>query len=360
MDTRERFLKTWNYESVDRVPDFEFGYWDECYEVWRQQGLPDGLNNIWDLERYFGFEYYHTITINSGICPGFESKVLEVIGDHQIVQGGDGVIYEESLTSRSIPKYIKFPIETRDDWKRFRDEQLNPDTVGRVPDNIDEIVAYHKDRDYPLGVWCGSLYGMLRNWMGVENISIAIGLDRDWVEEMIEHITELSLKMLSKVMGKIEFDFGNWWEDMCFNHGPLVSPAFFNEVMVPRYKRITSYLAEYGIKYHVLDCDGNITKLVPGWLDAGINVMFPVESAHTDQAALRKEYGKQVRFMGGVNKMQLIKGKEAIDEEIQRIAKLMEDGGFIPHVDHRCPPDVTLENYRYYIKKKRELIGRTD
>ena len=175
---------------------------------------------------------------------------------------------------------------------------------------------------------------------------------------MIEHMTQLSLTMLSQVMGKIDFDFGNWWEDMCFNHGPLVSPTFFNEIMVPRYKRITSYLANYGVKYHVLDCDGNITKLVPGWLYACINVMFPVEAAHTDQAALRKEYGKQVRFMGGVNKMALIKGKDTIDQEMDRIARLMEDGGFIHHVDHRCPPDVTLENYLYYIKRKREVIGK--
>lgn len=358
MNTRERFLKTWNYEPVDRVPDFEFGYWYECYDVWHKQGLPENINNDWDTERYFGFEYYSATGANSGLFPGFESKILEIKGDHQIVQAGDGVIYEESLTSRSIPKYIKFPIETREDWVRFRDEQLNPDAPGRVPDNLDESLAALADRDYPLGIWCGSLYGMLRNWMGVENISIAIGLDRDWVEEMIEHITQLSLTMISKAVGKVDFDFGMWWEDMCFNHGPLVSPVFFNEVMVPRYKRITSYLADYGVKYHVLDCDGNITQLVPYWLDAGINVMFPLEAAHTDQGALREEYGRDVRFMGGVNKMKLIKGKESIDEEINRLSKLMEDGGFIPHVDHRCPPDVTLENYRYYIKRKREMIGK--
>jgi len=53
----------------------------------------------------------------------------------------------------------------------------------------------------------------------------------------------------------------------------------------------------------------------------------------------------------------LFAGKEAIDKEIKRITPLVEQGGFIPHVDHRCPPDVTYENYLYYLKRKREAFG---
>lgn len=358
MNVRERLLGTLNYEPVDRVPDFEFGYWKECFDVWRPYGFPEGIDSHWDAERYFGFEYYMDFPIKTGLHPLFEEKVLEIKGDHRIVQAADGVISETSISGVSIPKYLKFAIETRADWEKFRDEHLNPDAPGRIPENLDEVVAQFKNRDFPLRVYCSSLYGWLRNWMGVENFSIAIIEDPDWVEEMIEHLTQLSISVMSKVTDKIDFDLGFWWEDMAFNHGPLVSPRWFNAVMVPRYKRIVSFLAQYGVKHHMLDCDGKIDELVSGWLDAGINIMFPVEAAHTDQAALRQKHGKQLRFMGGVNKVALIQGKEAIDKEMDRIAVLLKDGGYIPHVDHRCPPDVTLENYRYYVQKKRELIGR--
>jgi len=35
---------------------------------------------------------------------------------------------------------------------------------------------------------------------------------------------------------------------------------------------------------------------------------------------------------------------------------VVEEGGFIPHVDHRCPADVTLQNYKFYQRIKREVF----
>jgi len=61
--------------------------------------------------------------------------------------------------------------------------------------------------------------------------------------------------------------------------------------------------------------------------------------------------------MGGVDKFALIKGKKAIDEYLERIKPFVEQGRFIPHVDHRCPPNVEEENYLYYLKRKEELLG---
>ena len=75
---------------------------------------------------------------------------------------------------------------------------------------------------------------------------------------------------------------------------------------------------------------------------------------------MRRECGKDIKLIGGVDKTRLIAGKEEIDKEIERIRPMVEEGGFIPHVDHRCPPDVTLENYNYYLKRKREAFGIPD
>jgi len=54
--------------------------------------------------------------------------------------------------------------------------------------------------------------------------------------------------------------------------------------------------------------------------------------------------------------VQLAKGKKAIDEELERLHPLVEKGGYIPMVDHRVPPDVSFENYLYYIEKKKEIL----
>jgi uroporphyrinogen decarboxylase len=61
--------------------------------------------------------------------------------------------------------------------------------------------------------------------------------------------------------------------------------------------------------------------------------------------------------MGGVDKMQLIAGKAAIKAYLESLVPLVERGGYIPFCDHRCPPDVTPENYIYYLDLKEKLFG---
>lgn len=357
---RERFLKIFRFEKVETVPNYDFGYWEDTITRWHKEGLPEHVKTNADVERYLGLEGWDcipTISAAVGLFPGFEEKVLEEKDEHLIIQDSEGVTYEKHKSSASIPKYLKFPIETKADWERYRDEHLNPEHPGRIdPEITERVKKWHKD-GLPVKIHAGSLYGVLRNWMGVENISIAIMEDKKWIEEMMEHLTNLILSVLEKIPGGTPVDFADWWEDMCFNHGPLISPKLFDELMVPRYRRITEYLKKrFGITVNVLDCDGQVYKLVSGWLACGINCMFPIESAHTDPLYLREKYGHQLLLIGGVDKKALISGKDAIDREIERLAPLVEDGGYIPTVDHRVPPDVSFENYCYYLEKKKKIL----
>ena len=108
----------------------------------------------------------------------------------------------------------------------------------------------------------------------------------------------------------------------------------------------------------MLDCDGFIEELVPIWLDSGVNVMFPLEiRGGTDPFRLRKRYGRDVLLCGGVDKTALARGRTGIDEELDRLLPLVEEGAFVPHVDHRLPPDVSLADYLYYLQRKREVFG---
>ncbi|HIE28720.1 TPA: hypothetical protein EYP66_15685 [Candidatus Poribacteria bacterium] len=363
MTHRERLLKTLRYEPVDRVPDYEFGAWEQTVVRWHKEGLPEKHKGVWQaINQYFhtdDVEYGPSPHINIGPLPGFEYKVLEEKGDHIVVQDGDGATVEmmRPELGASIPKYLRYAIETRQDWERIRDEKLDPDTPRRIPENLDELCKLTFDADYPISIGCGSIYGWLRNWMGVERISMVFYDDPQWIGEMMDHLVNLTLKLFENIAGKCKIDLGTWWEDMCFNKGPLISPKMFAEFMVPRYKRITDFLRqECGCEFHILDCDGNIHELVPLWLEGGINVMFPVEAAHTNAYKIVEQFGTRVAIRGYFDKRALIAGKEAIDEEFLRLKPLLEGGGFIPHTDHLVPPDVSWENYRYYRLRKREFI----
>ena len=358
MNTRERFKKVLHWEKPDRVPDMEFGYWDETIQLWHSQGLPDEVNTNEEVERYLGLEGSETIPclpVINGLHPFFPYQELEDLGDHKIIQDPEGNICKTSKQGGSIPQYIKYGIETYEDWERYQKERLDYTRSDRIGD-IQKAVEEAHVIGMPVRFNAGSLYGVLRNWMGVERFSIALLTEKKWVIEMMDHLTEMTLFLIEKSLPGIQVDVAWWWEDMCYNQGPLLSPQLFEELLVPRYRLITDCLKKYKVDVNILDCDGKIYQLVPGWLKGGINCMFPIEAAHTSPLELRKKYENQVLLFGGVNKVELAKGKNTIDQEMNRLCPLVKAGGYIPCVDHRVPPDISFENYLYYLEKKREIL----
>jgi len=358
MTHKERFLRTMRFQPVDHVPDEEFGYWGETLTAWQAQGLPSHVNSNETADEYFGFAPKVYTPINIGMIPAFEYQVLEEDDRHRTIidEGGVKCVVHKDGAS-SIPKHLKFPIETRQDWEDFR-KRIDPDTPGRYPADWDEVRDQLNGSDMPVGVWAGSLFGWIRNWMGFENVSYMCADDPGLIEEIMEHLTRFFLAVLNKAVREVKCDFAMMWEDMAFNKGPIISPRLFEKLMVPRYKRITDFLKAHGCDIILVDCDGNINELVHLWLDAGVNCMFPLEvRGGSDPWPIREKYGNRVLLAGGVDKTQLIAGKDAIKKEIKRLEKLVAMGGFIPHVDHRCPPDVTYENYLYYLDLKRDTFG---
>ena len=149
---------------------------------------------------------------------------------------------------------------------------------------------------------------------------------------------------LDQVLPHIDFDLASGWEDICFKNGPIVSVDFFKAVVMPRYKRIRKKLDQYGIDVWYTDCDGDVRPILPYMMEGGINCLFPFEvngCAHPSE--LFAEYGKELRIMGGVDKMALGAGRDAIDAYIKTLIPLVERGGYIPFCDHRCPPNVPEE-----------------
>lgn len=361
MNSRERWLGCMRFQPVDHVPDEEFGYWNETFPMWHAQGLPGYVDNNWKADVFFGFEgKMGGPPFGTGLRPGFEYKVIEEGERTKIILDGDGatkLIYTDG--SSTIPRYLKFPIETRADWEDYK-KRIDPTDPSRYPSETDweNWKKAVENRTKVLCIGCGSLFGRIRDLMGFENVAMACMDDPTWIEEMIDYKTEFHYQILKRAITEVQFDLASFWEDMAFNHGPIISPSMFRRWLTPRYKRLTDLLRANGCDFAIVDCDGNINCVVDGWLDGGVNVMFPLEiRGGTDPYWMREKFGRAVLLAGGVDKTQLIAGKEAIDAEIERIRPLVEQGGYVPHVDHRVPPDVTYENYLYYLRRKREAFG---
>ncbi len=359
MTHRERWLRTLHFEPVDHVPDEEFGYWDNTFTRWHAEGLPEEVNDNSIADRYFHFAPRVHVPVNTGLMPGFELEVIEETDKYRIIRDGEGTLKQEFTDGTdTIPRFLRFGIESRADWEEKFVPRLDPTDPARYPDEWDEHVERLNAADVPVVVNLGSVFGRFRDWMGFENISIACMDQPDLVQDMMEYWVYFITTLLERAVADVRIDAGAFWEDMCFNKGCIISPKMFREWLTPRYKRITDFVRQAGADIFYVDCDGNIMDVVECWLDGGVNTMFPVEVAGgSDPFEIRKRWGERVLLLGGVNKRALALGRKAIDKELAGLVPLVEEGGVIPHVDHRVPPDVSYNDYLYYLRRKRELLG---
>ena len=366
MNDRERFIATMQYAARDRAPILDFSFWDETLPVWHGQGLPAWVDRS-NSDAYFGMDcsiecMTGVVDIDAGLMPKFEEKVIEDLGDQEIAQQADGVRVLRGKFMGSIPLPQSHALTDRESWRTLFKPRLDPDHPERWPADWEAQVTRWRDpaRAVPAAVPGGSLYGWLRNWMGMEQVSYVIYDDPAWFGEMVETCADCIIGTLTRILETgATFEACAMWEDMAYNAGPLISPAHFKQYLVPHYRRITDLLHRYGVDVVWLDCDGNIDLLIPLWLDAGVNCMFPLEVGTwgTDPIKLRQQYGRDLLIMGGFDKHILAQGKAEIEAEVRRLAPLVEEGGYIGFCDHRVPPDVPYANYLHYLDCVRTIWG---
>lgn len=369
MNLRERFNKTMHFQKVDRGINMEFGYWDETVEKWYSEGLSEDLKYIPKapdagkqdpLCKFFGIDMQWRGCFvnfnNNGPMPAFEEKVLAEDEESVTKRTAEGTVFRISKKMASIPHYIKFPIETKEDWKEYK-LRFNPNSKSRYPDNWDEMVERYRNRDYPLGININGFFGQLRNLMGFENLSYAWHDQPDLIREVCEFWADYSIKVSQRVFEEVELDFVHFWEDMAFNHGAMVSPKHFRQFLTPAYKKVIEFIKNHGIDVIIVDTDGLIDELIPLFLEVGVNGILPIEiAAGNDPIAWRKKYGKDLRMLGGIDKRALARCKKDIEDELKKISVLISKGGYIPALDHLVPPDVSLDKFKFYMKLKKEVL----
>lgn len=357
MTDRERFNNQMHYLPVDRCFNMEFGYWEENFQQWKIF-KDNGIKNNGQADLFFNFDRMETIGGNIWLHPSFSTVVVEETQTTRTIRNGDGLLAIEKKGSSSIPHYVGSSVITPDDWKKVKEERLRVDDPARVMDIEMLKESCPPDRDFPLGVHCGSMIGKIRDMLTFEGLAYACYDYPEMVEDMVETCCLLVENFLDQVLPHITFDYASGWEDICFKNGPIVSVDFFKNVVMPRYKRIRKKLDQYGIDIWYTDCDGDVRPILPYMMDGGINCLFPFEvngCAHPSE--LFADYGKELRIMGGVDKMALGSGRGAIDAYMKTLIPLVERGGYIPFCDHRCPPNVPEEDYLYYLDLKERMFG---
>ena len=384
MNGRERSLAILRYQDYDRLPVVHFGFWDETLLKWAAEGhisLAEakawGDGNPTDAviggKLGFDFNWYNCFHPRTGLFPPIEPKVVEKLPDgSRKVLNGDGAIVIQKEGATGIPHEFDHILKNRPAWEevflprlQFSEERV---TTGYVNTGKEMLPFSQVGLDYlkrgewdtPYGLHCGSLYGVIRNWLGLVGSAYLLVDDEPLFDEIVNTVGELCYQCTRSTLETgAHFDFAHFWEDISFKSGPLINPRVFREKVGPHYRRITDLVHSYGVDIVSLDSDGRIDELVPVWFDNGVNTMFPIEVGTwgANIKPWREKYGRELRGVGGTNKKVFAWDYAAIDAEIERLRPLVALGGYIPCPDHRLPPDAKWENVQCYCDGMRKAFG---
>ena len=390
--SRERFLRTLDFQPVEVPWARMYAFvWPETESVWRSQGY-EGPTLGWHgegLPQRFGLDELLRVDPWYGPVPPFEYQVIEEDERTKLYINHEGILMREfkEHADTSMPQFVKFPVETAEEFEEFAATRLALNAADRFPPSWQEqvrqgklhgvagaanITAVGGDGDdagrdaasdeHPRLCWAdrwGGFFGSLRNMMGLENLCYAFYDNPTLIERMMEERADRIIEITAQVMQYTEFDVFWYWEDMAYNHDALIDPRLFRKFAFKHYRRVNDWLRSQGIRHIGLDSDGNISKLIPIWLESGINMLWPFEvQSGMDVLAVRQTYGRDLVIVGGIDKRTLVPGGEVMRREVDRVMPLVEQGGYIPELDHSVPPDISWPNFCEYVAYLKQRLGR--
>ena len=358
MTERERFLKWMSFQPVDRVPLMEMGVWPETYTRWHGEGLPESVTTLRALEEHLGLDHTFNswLSINDLFQPPFELEVLEETDTHRVIRDDRGTVLRESKTDRSIPQYLRFPVETEADYDALL-PRLDGADPARYAESLDADLRGRRERGEIVGINFRAFFGYPRILMGLEGLSIAYFEQPGLVRRIIADRVAMAKAMLPRLLATGALDFVQVWEDMAFKTASLVSPKLVREIMLPAYAELVALLREGGVRLIMVDCDGHVENLLPIYMEAGIDGAHPCEIAAGSDPNRLREVCSRAALMGGMDKRAIAAGRKGVDAELRRIAPVLKQGAFIPFLDHFVPPDVSYDIYRYYVDRRREALA---
>jgi hypothetical protein len=167
-------------------------------------------------------------------------------------------------------------------------------------------------------------------------------------------IGQYAANLTEAVLREVKADALVFSEPIGSNAGALISPQTYESLVLPSYEPLLATARESGVRTIVCRTYANIKALIPSLLKWGIDCLWACEVEPTVMSypGLRKEFGRDLKLIGGIDLDALRKSPDTIREAVEAVAPLSEEGGYIPLADGRVRADVPYENYVYY----RELL----
>ena len=350
----------------------EFGYY--VLDRWIEEGYLKPRNQVEDYDKYlrevFGYDepaidqVYSLGWCEAGFFPCFEEKILEDLGDYELVQdfAGRSVLYFKGRRDGFMPEYKDHPVKDWETWEKNVKWRLDPSTPGRMEQTAAEIEkakAGAAKGNATVQCMVGG-YMYLRSLIGPEDLLYLFYDDPDLIHDCMKTWFELADAVIARHQEQLVFDELFLGEDICYNHGALISPDMMREFLLPYYHQLYTNMKKRNLDpnrtiHFQIDTDGYCGDVIEIYKEIGCDYMSPFEVAsNCDVVKLGQKY-PDLRMSGGIDKRIIAKGGDDIKRHLDYIMPAMRKrGGYIPTCDHGVPEEVSFENYMLYRKLMNE------
>jgi hypothetical protein len=354
---REEYLDYMTFRGNERALFTEiFGPLIGLKQEWQQQGAsPAEL----DLSAFrYRQHMLGNVPVQTGWVGGREPRILEETEDHILGIDRYGRRVQLMKKVATLPLPLDHPVANMDDWLRIRHHYCFDES--RFAAGWQQVARQHRDAGRVVTVRIPGGFDEPRQLMGEEALCMAYHDQPELIHEMLSTIADTAVQVLDRVSAEIQVDQLSVHEDMAGKSGPLAGPAQIDAFIRPYYRKVWDMLQWRGARLFDIDSDGDMNPVLDNFLEAGINVMHPMEcSAGMDIVKVREKYGRRLAFAGGIDKHVLRRSLEEIDAELEyKVPPMVRTGGCVLGLDHRIPNGTPLSHYRHYIDRMWQIIER--
>ena len=251
----------------------------------------------------------------------------------------------------------KKEIEEKFEWQEISEEEQ--EFLATQAENLRE------DTDRAIMVeFGGSIYERGQVLRGYKQWYLDVASNKDLVKFLLDKLMEnylANLETFIDVLGdNVDIvQFGG--DDLGMQDGPQISPETYQEIFLPRHKKMWDCVHEKTDWKIFLHSCGSIYQLLPHLIEAGVDIINPVHINAKDMEPekLKREFGDEVVFWGGGCDTQKVLPKGTVEEVREDVQKNLETlapgGGFVFTPVHNVQPDVKPKNIEAVYKAAREF-----
>jgi len=234
------------------------------------------------------------------------------------------------------------------------------------PDDFDYTTAAAEAKDFAnefvtLGPWV-SLFEVYCSMRSLEEALVDTVANPEFVHAALDRIAwsqgEMMRRFLETAGGAIDMVFVS--DDLGTQQSLLISPAAFDEFLLPRLAEWCNMIHDHGAKvfYHT---DGAAEPLIPRLIEAGVDVLNPIQHIcpGMERPKLKARYGDRLVFHGGVENQHVLPFGTPEDVAAETISCVRElgPGGYIPCSSHFTQADTPIENVLAMVEAVRGFRG---